>query len=432
MKRKVLLLFATLILLYSCVHYFQTGIKFAFQRDPASGEFGASWPTFWAWKINPEIISQNKLVVQWMAPDETRPEYIPWAYGPVMHFLLFPLLYLDSFKVASHIWLILCHIFILASMFIWYKLLFLEKKLHSYWIFVAYVALWFNFFPLYEGLSSRVIENLELFLMSLSVYLYLKHKEKLSGFTLGLAIMTKFLPLCFVPYFLIKKKFKLCLITLLTIIGIGVAAQYTLKWKNNVTLGVLKTHATNPIKSTNYECQSVSCFVYRLLSTQPTPSVRESYHFGYVKDPQFARKVNLVVLSLIAIFYGIFFLFFSKNPVTFFEFGILFILMISWPFRTHPYYVMFAIIPASIFLYDLAKSYSQQTLKSLPVMLYIASFFMLSVFFPISKLEQLFDYLHFPPFLGFYQFYCLPVIGYLMILFWLTNRQFSLKTIQTN
>ena len=410
-----------LLLAYSILHYIKTGIFFSFREERlVLGDMSAAWPTYWAWKINPSFILQNSSVVRWMGDSSSK----HWQYGPMLHYILFPFLFFNSYKIASYTWLIFCHMFLLVSMFLWYKMLFIDKKHHSFSVLCIYLALWFNFFPLYEALCTRNIEIVELLFLSSTFYFLLKKKDGVSGIFLGMAVMTKFLPLIFIPYFLLKRKFRLITYALITLIVIGVSAEFSLGWKNSHTFAQFDwTGASN---MTFYESQSIPTWINRLFAESPTHANMTSFYGAKIENAPMTRFVVKTILLLILIFYAIVFFFSRKKLISIFEIALIFILMIALPQHNHIYYLCFLLIPFSISLYYYIVSKFDQDFIKKDVFIFIFSYFLIGIIVPVSLLTALFS-VYSLSFISIYQFYSIPVYGYLLLLAWLTAKQITSK-----
>ena len=395
-----------LLVIYTLVHYLQTGIFFA-AKPTSIGDFATTWPTYWAWAINPDLIKQNHIVEIWMGSAGAN----KWNYGPVVHFVLFPLLLgIKSYHCAILIWLFTCHVLLLITMFLWYKILFINTKLHSSATAILYCFLWLNFFPLYECLVSKNVEILELFFVTLSFFLLFKKREVSSGIFLALAVMTKFLPFIFLPYFMIKKKYKLTISSLITILIIALFSQYFLGWENNVTLSMIRGVGGT---WSSYESQAMSSWIYRLFSM---PSV--NYEAVLSINTNLIIFLTRIVIYSFILFYGIMILCLNRHAIVASEIAILMILMITLMQHAHVYYLIFLLVPFSFFLQNivilLQDNYFNLRLK-LELGILLSSYAILGVILPFRFLTFLFNHA-----LEVYLYYSFPVYGYLALLVYFT------------
>ncbi|MBI3018741.1 MAG: DUF2029 domain-containing protein [Deltaproteobacteria bacterium] len=417
-------------MLYSVSHYIKTGIFFSFQRDFIAGELSAVWPTKWAWKINPDLIQQNPSVLDWMG---NKIDQKKWHQGPVLHYVLFPFLYFKSFKTASYVWLICCHIFLIISMILWYDILFLRSGLHTISTLILYITLWLNFVPLYDTLSMR-IGILEFFFFTLSIYTFLKKLKPLSGFLLGLAIMTKFLPILFVPYFALKREFKMVISSSLTVLALIVITQFTLGWEHSVMFSNKHgTYSSVGECQTYYNCayfefQSITNLIFRLFCDTPSSAHLSSFWFCTVQHPFIAKWIVKILLYSMIIFYSIYFCVLRKKSDFLWDISMLLILMIGLAPHNHVYFFLFFLIPFSLGLhYWIVFSNSlPRKEKGSDFIVLVISYLLIGVFFPYSILKYLFN-LYSLRFIEVYQFYSIPVYGYLILLTWLTTKGFRGK-----
>jgi hypothetical protein len=90
-----------------------------------------------------------------------------------------------------------------------------------------------NFNPLYEVLTQRNIEIFELALIFGAFALMRRGRQTGAGVLIGLAAMTKFLPLIFVPYFAVKRMWRALAAALITIVPIAAATELAFGWRNS-------------------------------------------------------------------------------------------------------------------------------------------------------------------------------------------------------
>lgn len=362
------------------------------------------------------VEDQNKKILNRLLLEETYPYETPkmhrmWNYGPLTHFLTLPLINLDSYKSFFTVWLICCVIFLYFSIYLWYKMLALDSKLPSFIVLTILIFIWLNFAPLYEGFITGVIEIFELFLLTLFIYFLSKRKEILSGIFLGFAAMTKFLPFIFIPYFLLKKKYKLFMTSLITCGLLAVLAEFTLGWKGNVVFSRFKVPGRDQWDW--FYLQSIPNLINRLYSE----------NFGYGTHPTLiypnaAKLTTYIVISSLILFSGFIFVRKRRSEAVDFEIAILSILMISIIQYSHYYYLVLLLIPFSLGLKYIFTTYQKWgKVNKYDILILGSSFFLVGVVVPMSILKKLFSCFS-VEFLEFYLGFSLPAYGYLVLLGW--------------
>ncbi|MCX7918365.1 MAG: DUF2029 domain-containing protein [bacterium] len=148
--------------------------------------------------------------------------YYPPFWGMVLHPLTFV-----SYDVAKLIWqcINVCLVagFILLT-FHWLNELHYEK-VKQRWIqwFLIIVAL--AYAPVCDTIRGGQVNLLLLLLLSLSFYFYRKDRKWWSGVLLGIASMTKLVPILLIGYWFWKKEYQIIIVTILTI---SIATLFTL------------------------------------------------------------------------------------------------------------------------------------------------------------------------------------------------------------
>lgn len=299
------------------------------EQQPREGDFWASFPGPFVEKYNPTL--RNKTVVKnWC-------QGAVWVYGPIQHLVTLPLTFIKSIRIVSLIWLLSNYCFLTIALFLILKML---KNL-SLWGKVIIIFMWMGYWPLYIGIQEDVIEIFEMFMMLASLYFLYRNKDILSGIAMGIAVMAKFLPAIFLPYFLIKGKFKALVSSLVTILLIAVGTQFTLGWQYNLTLNFFqkevgyKNHAW-----TYYRSQTLSSTIERWFSKLFSGDV-----FSPVSTNPFLAK-NISIIMTIAICAFLFFIIYKgrKHKSYGIEYGICATLMILLAPHGQPYYLLLNLI----------------------------------------------------------------------------------------
>ncbi|MBF0361075.1 MAG: DUF2029 domain-containing protein [Oligoflexia bacterium] len=446
----------TFLILYSLFHIYSTGIKTALQLKDG-GDFAVAYPSWLAFNVNPMQVWHNS--GSWMGyinstndktildnidiatnpvlsflkeayPSVMSKTHDPnvlnlknknWHNGPVMHFVTYPLLFFKTYMDAFRVWFVVCFSFLILSFYLWYKLLFIEEKLHSYINFSLCFFIWFNFFPLYEAIILRVIDIFQFLMLTLFFYYFKKEKPLQSGITLGIAALTKFTPLIFIPYLIVKKKFKLFFSALATIAIIAIFTQFFLGWENSYLLKILKGVGAG---ITFYESQSISSWSSRLFS-EITLDINNPAAVAIPKVlyPKLAEYLSKAVTFSIVIFYGIIFLYNRKSNKYSYEISLLLIFMIILPQWNHPCYFIAILPPFLILLQNFVKDFHNfhnvKKFAKVQLSLFLVSFLLLGVVFPMSFFQQMLNRYSIS-YIGFYQSYSIPVYGYMLLIGLLT------------
>lgn len=345
-KRVILLLIIIVLLVVSlCRFYTSVLIALPVLNNPR-GDFATAFPCYWAWKLNPNFIKQNPLIIAFLGGPESK----LWNYGPVMHLVTFPLMFLNSYKTAFTIWYICLILFFVCTIYLWYKMLILDYGLHSFTVLTIFIFIWFNFYPFYETLGTVLIEIFELFLLTLSFYFLSKKREIAGGIFLGLAVMTKFLPFIFVPYFLLKKKYKFFAASLLTIALLAILTEVTLGWRGLYTFKIMALPGAEMWNW--YALQAIPNMIQRLYS--------ENFGYGVQTRliyPFSATLTVYILIGLITLFYSLLFIIKRKSRKINYEVAILSILMISLIQHSLTHYLIFLLIPFSLGFQYLLMTY---------------------------------------------------------------------------
>lgn len=222
MRRKILWAAA---LVYSLAHFAFTGLRQPLQNF--YGDFLASFPVRKLAVLagRPDLWSGSLAerwthMFSWGHPDI-------WYYGPLEHLIAAPLLAFPSLRSAYVAWLFVNLIFVAVTIVIAAKIL--DDVL------VAVVA-FLNFNPLYEAITQRTIEIFELLLLFAAYALYRRGRDSACGAAIGAAAMAKFLPIIYLPWLVLKRKWRAVIATTAVIVPIAIATQLVLGWQNNGTL----------------------------------------------------------------------------------------------------------------------------------------------------------------------------------------------------
>jgi len=300
------------------------------EQQPRQGDFWGSFPGPFVEKYNPAL--RNKTVVKNCIIHDA-----DWMYGPIQHLITLPLTFIKSIKIVSLIWLLSNYCFLAIALFLVLKVL---KNL-PLWGKVIIIFIWMGYWPLYLGIQEYVIEIFEMLMIILSLYFLYRNKDILSGTAMGIAVMTKFLPAIFLPYFLIKSKFKTLVATLVTIVLIAMGTQVTLGWQHSFTLNAFQEELCYEKQAwTYFRSQTLSSTIGRWFSKLFSGNI----FFPECSNSPLAK--NIYVIMVIAICAFLCFIMYKGRKRTGYgiEYGICATLMMLLAPHGEPYYLLLNLI----------------------------------------------------------------------------------------
>src|SRR4051794_33113805 len=231
MKRAARAIVCGVAWIYTAAHFAMTGV-----RQPLgnfTGDFLASFPSWRVSVLTGRMDMFHGSLAGWWAMKFSN--YRPlWHYGPIEHLVTLPLFAFRDLRTAYVAWLIANYVF-LAGILILAWSVFRSDRSTWFWRSVVTIAV-LNYGPLFEALTQRTIEIFELLLIFLAFALFSRGRAAGGGTAIGLAAMTKFLPLIFVPYFLVKRQACALRTAVSTIALIAIATEVVLGWRYSATL----------------------------------------------------------------------------------------------------------------------------------------------------------------------------------------------------
>lgn len=357
-----LLLVVAVLALYSFYH---RGIKVPLkaaisikETDKRGGDFWSTFPASFTEKYNPALCGKT-IARGWYKGDD-------WGYGPIQHLITLPLTLLTSIRLTSIIWLMANYIFLALTVIILFKILtglsFAPKAIILF--------LWLGFWPLHGAIEENVIEIFELFLIILSLYLLYNRRDALSGVSLGLASMAKFLPLIFLVYFLIKGRFKAFFAMAATVIIIIIGTQATLGWQNSEMF----RRFFSEIKEGKYDytywrSQTIPSTVERIFSATGYSS--GDMYYPKVKSPKYVKLAVMTIVPLAAFAAFALISMKRKKGDPGIEYGIVSLLMFLISLHGEFYYLIFSLIG-----YSFAVRYICQKRERFLAALLVISYFL--------------------------------------------------------
>jgi len=340
-------------LLYSLLHFFFTGI-----RQPLAnfkGDFLASFP---AWKTallcGRLDLYLGSLAQKWGPPPI-------WHYGPVLHVITLPLFAFSSLRSAYVAWLFVNYIFVAAAAVL--AMWIIDDGRPSFATVVVVIVVFCNFNPLYEALTQRTIELFELMLLFAAYALLRRNRDAAGGVAIGTAAMAKFLPLIYLPWLVLLRKWRALAASLAVIVPIAVITQFVFGWQNSGI--VIQLREGSFIE--HYLNQSLSGAVVRLVR----------WTHADLPVPLLSRIViaaALVALSLYML---------RSERIDDLDYGLLAVAMVLLPPHNQNYYLVFLLIPY-LFLYR--RHRADWSWRAAPL---AVSFVLVAVPVPLSIVQRL-------------------------------------------
>jgi hypothetical protein len=214
--------------IYTAAHFYFSGI-----RQPLANFYGDFLASFPSWRLSVLLgrldLYNGSLASNWalMFGDK----HPLWHYGPVEHLVTLPLFAFSDLRSAYTAWLIANYAFVIAILALAVGV-FHSGRTRWVWASVVVIAV-LNYGPFYEALTQRTIEIFELLLIFAAYALLLHGRSTASGIAIGLAAMTKFLPLIFLPYFVVKRRFRELASSLIVIALIAIATEAVFGWRDS-------------------------------------------------------------------------------------------------------------------------------------------------------------------------------------------------------
>ena len=297
-------LLAGAALLYSAVHFAATGV-----RQPLAnfqGDFLAAFPAWgMAFFFGRLDLYDGSLASRWGPPPI-------WHYGPILHVVTTPLLAFPSLRSAYLAWLFVNYAVVIATAIIAARLI--DDTL-------VVIVVFCNFNPLYEALTQRTIELFELLLLFAAYAWMRKGRDRAAGAAIGTAAMAKFLPLIFLPWLVLKRRWDALNAALLVIVPIVVVTEFVLGWENSGIFIQLREGGM----ITNELNQSLAGIVARLGGSRVASGIA-------------------IVIALIALCTLIWRLRHAEDSDDL-EWGVLVVAMVLLPPHNEQYYFVFLLFP---------------------------------------------------------------------------------------
>ncbi len=304
-------LLAAAALLYSALHFAAAGV-----RTPLTNFYSDFLAAFPSWGMSFFFgrldFYNGSLANEWGPPPI-------WYYGPLLHAVTAPLFAFPSLRSAYLAWLFVNYLFVVAIAVIAMRVIDNGRPRAATVIVVVFVLC--NFNPLYEALTQRNIEILELLLLFGAFAFYRRGRETACGAMVGLAATAKFLPIIFLPWFVLKRRWDALTAAILAILPFLVVTQFVLGWESNGTLQHLFTRG---MLDSNLD-QSIAGAVRRVIDN---PVVRRA-----------------AVAAAAAAFCALMLRMRQNEDTDDLEWGMLLVAMVLLPPHNQNYYFIFFLFP---------------------------------------------------------------------------------------
>jgi hypothetical protein len=308
-------LLAAAAVLYSALHFAAAGV-----RQPLSNFYGDFLAAFPSWRLSVLFgrldLFHGSLAEHWAGYFG---HGLSWHYGPLLHFVTMPLFAFPTLRSAYVAWLFVNYAIVAATAVV--AAYAVDDGRPTLSTAVVVFVLFANFNPLYEALTERVIELSELLLLFAAFAWLRRGKDAASGAAIGAAAMMKFLPLIFVPHFVLKGRWRGVAGACGVIAIVAVATQLVFGWQNS---GIFHQLAGGAMIDNELD-QSLAGIVARLVHSRAAAGI-------------------VVAVALIA-FCALMLRVRRREDRDDLEWGMLMVAMVLLPPHNEQYYFVFLLFP---------------------------------------------------------------------------------------
>lgn len=322
-------------MIYSVAHFLYSAGYQAFQSR--GGDFCTAIPgplmfrvtEIWPW-----------LEKAWIAPRFVASRVV-WNYGPVLHVLTLPLVFAPSYALATRIVLFVNYGLLAATFVMWRRLLFGPRPPLA--VALGMACLWLNYFPLLEAITGRELEVFELFLLTGAIWALRRDREWVAGMAIGIAAMTKFLPVIFIPY-LLTKGFRTAFWTAMgTVAIIATLAQWLLGFQHALTLMVFTGELGTGYYPAMYMKQALINVLYKMFTVLNVQEVDPTPLY-----PTLLRPIGMALHGFVLLASGWFVLRWRRTRLLEIEVALLALIMVLVAPHSNTYYLVFALPALSV------------------------------------------------------------------------------------
>ena len=364
-----------------------------------NGDFGASFPTAYFARLRPDFPTDHV----WPG----------WNYGPMLHFLSAPLLLVPRWSMVPMVWALVNAAALMVSFVLVCRLSGVVRQVS--WATIATLGgVWLLYQPLANCFAQGNIEIVEMALILAAITTLPRSKGLWSGVLVGVATMTKFLPVGFFCWFLLRRYWRAVWSGLATIVLIVVVTTVTLGWKTSISFRVMTWAAATPIAGF-HELSVTSLFLHRAALLDSTVPVVRWFPTARAWT---AGDAGALASVLLAFGYSLVLFLRRHRPESPLEVAVLFMTMFMILPWNHDYYYVFGLVALSV-LFLRGVALRQWTLLAGVVVAYI----MISPPIPFGVVDRL-D-LFAVPFAYVVNYANVPVIGGLLLWLIATQQMFA-------
>jgi len=346
------------LVVYSVAHFVYSAVLQAWTM--VNGDFASAFPgpltlrvsQHWSWSAR-----------DWIAPAmaEHHMGMTAWNYGPVLHVVTLPFAFASSRIQALRLVLLVDYALIACTFVIWIRLLFPGRRRLFAWL--GLLCIWLNHFPLLEALVGREIEIFELFLITVGIWALRKEREILAGVAFGLAAMTKFLPVVFIPYLFVKGYRRGGAAAAITVASIALLAQVGLGWERSVTLAQASSENIAAVFPTAYANQALTNVLYKTFTAFNINNPRPPTLYPYP-----LRAIGTGLNAMVILATAWFVVRWRHDRFLEVECALLMIVMCLIPSHSNTYYFIFVLPALSVAVAALSQRSTPRTPWLKPVL----------------------------------------------------------------
>lgn len=252
-------------------------------------------------------------------------EDIPYVYPPFLAFALIPLSYLNV-TFLKGLW------FLINTFLIYYAVVLMEKttdKDYNKSFYLYFLSLFFTLRFIMDNYSLGQINILIMFLTVLTLYFYVNGKDIYVGLILGIVISIKLTPFLILLYFLYKGKFRIILLTFISLIFFLTIPSILIGIKKNVYYIFQYYNVISNFTDTTINNQSLYITIKRLLSPIPPWS---NLYINIANLNEFQIKlITILTFGIVILFLCYLFRFRllnRKENIVFYEYSLIILSML--------------------------------------------------------------------------------------------------------
>lgn len=379
------------LIAFSTARFIGAGLLPAMQG--LRGDFAAVFPSATLAHLRPDFIASG-----WSG----------WFYGPMLHFITLPLFLVPRWALVPTVWALVNTGTLVLGF--WLAIRIAVSKPPSVAASGVVAVLWMLYQPLTNCLAQGNIEIIEMVLVLGALAAMTRWKGRASGVLVGIAAMTKILPIGFLFWFALRRAWRPFIYGLATIVVIAAVTAVTLEWKNSSTYRDLTWAVDTPIAGTQ-ELSITSSFLHRasvLLETGSAPGAGPTPRWFPSQRESVASSAGLLASGLLAAGFAVALFLRRERASPRFQIAVLFMTMFMVLPWNHDYYFIFALPPITVLFMD-----SFERVDRMQLAVTVIGYVLISPPIPFSWIDRA----HVLPlnFADLYGYWDLPILGALII-----------------